>query len=435
MNFRNSYQIELLTIVYIFLLMGCQKKDTVRPQLTIYNPLGNSQYYAQQNNIYCSGKATDETALDRVEIQLQTISGNPVLPKVIRFADANSFTYNIDYSLDNIHLESGNYMIKTTAYDKAGNSFSIYREVLIYGVPRVKQGVFYVAENGGSYTLGRIDSLDEDSTAIGVYPDYGGMAINNYDQQLFYMGYESVDLLAFNSRNYSIEWILPNLANPPGTYYFHQLNFSEDYLTISLFDDQILKRYKNGTGSGNILLNYIGGQPETSLKKGNYLYVESKSLGTAIRKFQRYFFSTGTLDEDFSIPFDFKKIFSKNDDELLIFGESGGQAHVRVFFENGGNYFQPINLFAGNFVDALQIDNNRYLIVQNGGVYAYTYSTNNLIQEITESNILSADYNSVNDQIYLGFANMIKVYSSSGALIRNIPVSGNVVNLKIHFNK
>ncbi|MCB0479096.1 MAG: hypothetical protein KDC84_13085 [Crocinitomicaceae bacterium] len=435
MKLKNSFQIELLTIVYIFLLMGCQKKDLERPTLTVSNPLTNSQFYALEDSIYCSGTATDEVALDRIEIQLQSSTGSPVQSKLVRFASSNTLNYNVEYPLNDLHLESGNYLLKTTAFDKAGNSYSIYREIIIFGVPRVKQGVFYVADLGGNFTLGRIDSLDQDSTAIGVYPDFGGMEINNYDQQLFYMGYESVDLLAFNTRNYTIEWNVPNLANPPGTYYFHQLNFSSDHLTISLFNDEILKRYKNGGAYGNVVLNYNGGQPETTFKKGDYLYVESKDIGTSSRKFQRYFYSTGSFDEDFTIGFDYRKILSKSSSELVIFGESGGQSQLRIFYENGGNYFQPLNLLPGSFIDAFQVDDNNYLIVQDNGVYAYTYSNNNLITNFTENAILSAAYDDLNDRIYLGFSNLIKVYSSSGIFVRNIPVSGNVVNIKVHYNK
>lgn len=436
MNFRNSYQIKLLTIVNIFLLLACQKKDEILPQLTVSSPNTNSQYYAIEDAIVCAGQASDDVELDRVEFQLQSSTGSPVMPKMVRFADVNPFDFAVNYELDDIQLESGNYLMKITTYDKANNFKSIYREVIIFGVPRVKQGVFYVADNGSSFTLGRIDSLDQDSIAIGNFPDFGGMTINNYDQQLFYMGYESTDLLALNSRNYTIEWSLSNFANPPGTYYFHELNYSSDgYLSISLFQNEVLKRFQDGSGTGNILLNYIVGRPETTFKDGSFLYVESLNPGTGIRRFQRYFFGSGVFDEDYAIDYDFRKILAKGNDELLIFGEASGQAIMKIFYKNGGNYFQPLNMQTGSFIDAFRIDDNNYLIVQDQSVSAYTYSNNNLITTIGENGILSADYDIVNDRIYLGFANLIKVYSSSGVFIRNIPVSGDVINIKVHYNK
>ncbi len=436
MNLSNSFQIRLLTIVYIFFLFSCKKKDEILPDISVSNPSTNSQYYALQDEIPCSGTVSDDVELDRIEYQLVTTTGSPVMPKEIDIPNSNPYSFNKGYELDDIHLNSGTYMMKIEVFDKAGNSKSIFREVIIFGVPRTKQGVFYVADNSGSFTLGRIDSLDQDSIPIATFPDYGGMEINNYDQQLFYMGYESVDLIAFNTRNYTYDWTIDNLANPPGTYYFHELNYSEDqYLMVSLFDDQVLKRYKDGSGTGNVVLNYSGGQPETTFKDGNFIYVESLTLGTGIRRFQRYFFNSGVYDEDYTAPFDFKKILKKSTNELLVLGNSGGQAQLRIFYTNGGNFFQPLNLLPGEFIDAFQIDDDNYLIIQDGGIYAYTYSSNNLITVISGSGILSADYDVVNDRIYVGIANAIRIYSASGVFLQNIPVSGDVINLKVHFNK
>jgi hypothetical protein len=417
-------------------LISCKKKDEVRPELSITSPANNTQYYALEDYILCAGTVSDDVELDRIEFQLQTTSGSPVMPKKIVSPDSNPYQYSYGYFLEDIHLESGSYKMKTEVYDKAGNSMSQYKDVIVYGVPRAKEGVFYISESGGSYTLGRIDSFDVDSTAISVFNDYAGFEINNYDQEMFYMGFESENLLAINTRNYTTDWSLDNQANPPGTYYFNTLNFSSDrYLLVGIFQDEILKRFHNGSGSGNINLNYGNGQPETMYKDGNFVYVESRNIGTGQRVFQRYFFNSGIFDEQYLMDFDFRQILGKGTDELLIFGELAGQAIMKIFYKNGGNFFQPLSLLPGAFVEAFRVDDDNYLIVQDQGVYLYTYSSSNLITRISETNIISADYDELNNQMYLGFANMVKVYSTTGLFIRNIPASGNILNLKVHYNK
>lgn len=436
MNLFNSFQVRLLTIVSILILASCKKKDEVPPIMSLTSPGLNSQYYASDDFILCSGTVSDDVELDRVEFQLRTMTNSPAMGKRVVFLSQNPTTFNFGYFLDDIHLNSGSYRMKIEVFDKSGNSSSNYVEVIVFGVPRAKQGVFYVSESAGSYTLGKIDSLDLDSAAVGVFNDYAGFELNNYDQLAYFMGYESEDLIAFNSRSYSVNWSMNNLANPPGTYYFNQLNYSEDRsLIVSLYQDDALKLHYNGSGGGSIRLNYSNGQPELCYKDGNYCYVESKGIGNGVRSFQRYFYNSGTLDENYFINYDFKRILKKGADELLIFGETAGQAIMKIFYKNGGNYFQPIILNPGAFIEAFRKDDNNYLIVQSQGVYLYSYSTTNLITKINESNILSAAYDDLNDRIYLGFANMVKLYTSEGMFIKNIPISGNIINLKVHYNK
>lgn len=436
MNLSKSYQIGLLTIVYIFLFSACKKKDTVLPQISVTSPGTNTQYYVLQDYIPCIGTVSDDVELDYIEMELVDGSGIPVMGKKPIQPDSNPYDFSSSYPLDDIHIESGNYKMKITVYDKAGNYRSKFIDVIIFGVPRAKRGVFYTAETGGNYYLGKIDSLDQDSSYLYSYNDYGGMEINNYDQQLFYMGYDSEDLMAINSNSYQVDWTLNNQANPPGTYYFHQLHFTADrYLLINLYQDEILKRTYYNAGAGNVELNYTNAQAESVLKDGNYLYTESVHIGTGNRRFQRYFFNSGGFNEEYAIDYDFKKIFNKNADELLIFGESGGNGVMKIFYKNGGNYFQPVSLNAESFVDAFQIDSNNYIVVQGQSVSKYGYQTSNFYTIINEPNILSADYDDLNDQIYLGFANMVKVYTGNGQFVRNIPVSGNVINLKVHYNK
>jgi len=436
MNLSNSFQIGLLTIVSIVLLSACKKKDEVRPELSVNKPITNTQYYATVDYILCTGTASDDIELDRIEFQLRTTLGKPALGKKIVFPDSNPYNYSYGYFLDDIHLENGTYKMKIEAFDKAGNSNAIYKEVIIYGVPRGKQGVFYISESSGSFSLGRIDSLDVDSTVLAVFNDFGGFEINNYDQKMYFMGYDTEDLIAYNTRTYTESWRLDNQSNPPNTYYFNQLNFSSDrYLSISLYQDQVKNLLYNGGGAGAINLNYQNAQAELIYKDGIYAYVESRSITGGNRLFQRYFFSSGAFDEQYSIDYDFREMFSKGSDELIIFGENGGQALFKIFYKNGGGYFQPIILNSGSFVDAFKINDDNYLIVQSQGVYLYTYSNTNLITKISEANILSADYDVLNDQIYLGFANLVKVYTSGGTFLRNIPTSGNIINLKVHYNK
>src|SRR5690606_21030618 len=139
-------------------------------------------YYAPDDFILCSGTVSDDVELDRVEFQLRTMTNSPAMGKRVVYLSQNSTTFNLGYFLDDIHLNSGAYRMIIEVFDKSGNSSSNYVEVIVFGVPRAKQGVFYVSESAGSYTLGKIDSLDLDSAAVGVFNDYAGFELNNYDQ-------------------------------------------------------------------------------------------------------------------------------------------------------------------------------------------------------------------------------------------------------------
>ena len=125
MNLSKSFQIGLLTIVSMFFLLACKKKDTEAPILSVQNPGNNTQYYVLDDFIYCTGKVSDNAQLKRIEFQLQTNDGSPVMARRLIYVDSNPYDFIYGYELDDIRIESGSYKMKIEVFDSVRLSISV----------------------------------------------------------------------------------------------------------------------------------------------------------------------------------------------------------------------------------------------------------------------------------------------------------------------
>jgi hypothetical protein len=148
-----------------------------------------------------------------------------------------------------------------------------------------------------------------------------------------------------------------------------------------------------------------------------------------------YNMQSNSLLWQLEIPMDIKAICALQNHEVLLFGNSSGQARVLHYDVGGNGYWEPRQLPIGILSDAVKMEGLNFAIAHEDGLYTYTYNPNFLNQigmlsyqdicfDVDNATIVGASHNVLEE-----------IYPINGAIINSFVQGDSITSIDIHYTR
>lgn len=418
----------------IVLLLSCRKdKDAITPVIIISSPSEN-QLYNALDTIQIIATVEDEAALEQIEITVCDDNKVPVLATVTVIPQDKKVTLQVPYALNDINLASGTYYIRIKAYDGT-NTTSKYRGIQVSAVPHELKYIYIISlPNSTTVRLqrkvisGNLESLSD------INGDFSATASSSKFQLVATCGRIYGDMNVYDVSSGTLQWSIPVISDPPFPYFEGITQYN--HIFYCLFYDGFIKGFNNAGTQVFNATSSSGTYPTAVYANIDYLFADHGCYSGSDRLFSVYYLCSGTLKQNLSTDYIITNIFQKDDDNLFLFGNRNGQGIIRLFSISGNGTWEPHTLPAGMINDAVQINENNYIIAHESGLYKYQYNMNSLTSYVSSVNAGKIKYDDVNSEIYAAQDNIINIYDyTSHALMSSIIVTDSIVGFELLYNK
>ena len=429
----------LWTASFLFLVLlsgACRKEvDEYGPTITMHTPV-SEQTFNVYNNVHVTADITDETKIASVTVTLTDLSYTPVHVGIHVPVTSPSMSLSMNYTLDNIHLESGRYYLMITASDGTHDSRA-YQPVNIIGVPKALKHVFVVTASGSSAT--NLSETDSAFTTLMPYHafsgDYLGSSASSYDQQVFvcgsYTGAFTSYELQTNTQKFSVPPAIS--GNPYFTAYY-----GEDKRTYIGRYDGTIKGYNNH-GDVTYTANATPGYYATAAVMNDNHLVAAEQSKTSPGKILVSYFTTGSAEQQASLSQDVVAMCNQDENNIFLFGNVAGQGVIQLYDRIHNNIWNPYNysLNPGAILSAVQLDADTYLIGHSDGtIYKYQFMTSSVTAYLVGYTALQLQYDALNNRIYIAEQNRVTAVDVPSASVTGMVTSTeNIKNISLLYNR
>ena len=194
-------------------LYSCKKDSNPGyPTVLISSPY-NQEYFNVPATIQVTGTASDSKNLTAVSVYLANAQNVPIEHTIIIPVTSNSMNISCTYSLDDIHLPSGQYYMTITA-SNGTNRVSAFQEINVDAIPTKRTAVYAITRSSAGINAYKINSSFQDSISFTVSGDYSSSDVNSYYQQLYITAHDSGNLNAYAEPYASPYWNLVGGVSP-----------------------------------------------------------------------------------------------------------------------------------------------------------------------------------------------------------------------------
>lgn len=373
------YQHCLLVVACSALFFGSCKKDKESdpPVVTIITP-GNGLSISVPDTFLISASATDD-GTDHLELALVVVDANglPIGPTIIRSGNNGSVSANELYPVVGDRILSGPHTLRVSANDGEHTTLA-FRSLNIIGAPLRFRALLAPMPDG---TVHKLDSVFTAST-LGTYAqEVNGAAVSSWQQMIYLSGGNTGPCTAVDVNTGIVRWSLPN-NNTQGSPYF-------TYCTTTNSDTRLLVGRNNGSfatvssahgGGLTTFQTQSGYRPTVGLMTDQYTISAQRHevLGTSVVSVHTLWSSD--LQAVDPIDQEVVALFDRSSSHMLVFGNRNGQGVVedRNILLGGG--FEPHVFTQGELRDAVQLNNNTYVIALPNSIVRYTYNPDQLSQ-------------------------------------------------------
>lgn len=360
------------------LLSSCKKdKESDPPVVSITMPSGTITV-SVPDTFLISASATDDGG-GRLELAMVVVDANgiPIGPTIIRSSTGGAVSASELYPVAGDRILSGPHTIRVYATD-GEHTTNEFRSINVIGAPLRFRALLAPMADG---TVHKLDSLFTASTFGAFVQEVNDAAISSWQQMVYLGGGHTGPCTAVDVNTGLVKWSLPN-NNTQGSPFF-------TYCTTTNSDTRLLVGRNNGSFTS--VSSAHGGGLATYQTQGSHLPYAGLMTGQYAICAQRHevlgnnVISVHTLwssDLQAIDPIDQEVLamFDRSSSHMLVFGNRNGQGVVedRNILQGGG--FEPHLFTQGELRDAVQLDNNTYIIALQTGIVRYTYNPDQLSQ-------------------------------------------------------
>ncbi len=429
-----SSQIAILLTFALVVLAGCRKaKDETPPTVTITAPSNLSNH-----NVFdvftVVANVADDSNLEQVTVEIQNDQFITVLSRLNVPVSSNNTTITRAISLHDIHMESGRYYVKVTAFDGV-NEGSDYVEINVTGVPLSIEDMFIVS----TPNPGTQEWYSTDGSSVTLHhtfdSEYGGAAVNSYYQNLVTMGTFNDGLVAYHTDIIDTIWFRENPGNPPQAYYHKLFTGPTGQLIVSTTTGRTYTYGQSGTVGGSVI-SPLDHQPDDVYFWSDKIIVEQVHEVTDTRQMGIYYANSGAFDQSIGHANDLVSWEVRTDNELFVLSNSpSGQGKMEIYNYSGNSFWEPHAIPAGSIYDSYGISGDKLILAHDLGLYTYTYSTNSLIQVESGHTFTQLEYDKVNNVLWCVEGNELYAYDLLGNQLGYLSTSSNIERVLILYNK
>lgn len=436
MFFVKKYLLVLYAILCVIVFSCKKEKDDTGPRIVFNSPVEN-QSYNVFDYVIVNATVTDDKTIASVNINLLDYQHNAVHSTMaVNVSSSPSFTFNVAYYLDNIHLETGAYFLQITASDGKNDSRKV-QPIFITEAPKVLKSTFVVTKpNSTTTVINKLDTVANNLIPYRTFSgDYLSSAANSYYQYYYNCGsvngaFAGVDL-TYDLVKFTINPVVTGQPYFTGFYPVQKTNY------VALKTGYIRGYDYNGNivyGANAVSGNYA----KQMISNTNYLISEQNDLTTGAGILVTYY-PTGAIQQQVALNQNVIAMYEKDYANVFVFGNSVGQGLFQLF-DRENNYLwnpYPSPLATGTILSVAQISSTVYLIAHsNGTIYKYQYQTTSVTPYLAGYTALQLKYDDVNNHVYIVEDTKITVVNySSLSVVKTILSSDSIKSVDLLFNR
>lgn len=374
----------------------------------------------------------DESRLEWVRFSIINENNSTVLPTVTHsLGGVQNELVAKGIPIDDIHLESGSYFVRVTAFD-GSNESSAFRELTIFEAPLEIMKVFTISP--GSSVI--IDSLQTDVfvNATSVTSDYGEAIANPYDRQLLIMGSENsgITFLEGESLNpMSTQGLPPSDGDP----FYLDLHWDPiDHRSYVARRDGQIDVYKAPGILAQSLTIASNLRPHLLETSEEYVFVLQKNFAETQFSLAVYFKSSGQFYQSLELDFD-AVAMTQHDGGLLLFHRDSDEFS---YYEPSGNfvdYTLDLNL-GSDLLKTIRIEQtNGFVFLTEDGVQFNFDLFNGAPQSLGFPDAKDIDYDKIDGALFVLGQGEVSRSDLQGNVTDNFDADGDAQQVILMYNK
>ena len=436
-----------IIILFFCLLSGiysCTKDSPPDyPTVQITSPYSLA-YFNVPCSIQVTGHISDSKTLTSVTVYIANSQNTPVEPTVSLPITSNSMNISLTYTLNDIHLASGQYYMTITA-SNGTNISSAFQQIYIDALPTKRIAVYAITRDATGVHAWGIDSVFKVSSAFSytVSGDYSASDVNSYYQQLYIAAHDSGNVNVYSVPTIASDWSINGAVSPAP--YFTNVYCNNDAEFISYYNvaNGYVKCYNHEGAIQSVYNSDAGYYPVKTYLWDGLFFVEEKSISLSGGENLVAFYAATTAGRQQStITGPIVQMYGYDNNDIFIFGNnSSGGGYIKLYNIPSSTFYSPSFSLSsyGQLLSAAQINANTYLIsFSNGTIYQYSYSPVSIAPYINGITASIVRYDSINNQVIAAAGNIVNEYNYGagvGTFVTSAALSDSVRDLRILYNK
>lgn len=420
----------VLLVLCLQMIFSCKKKDEHPPSVVFISP-NVGTIYNVFDTVHTRFSATDETGLAHVFAQILDENFIPIGSSEAVNINSSNSEGSADLVIDNKLLATGNYYVLVSASD-GNNETREFREIRIIALPKKRRAI-YASTHGQSDKVWKIDSLFQSGNQwLQPSQDILKLCVNSQQDRLTVVGNLSTGISSFDIPTTGLVWS-DDAVNVNQIQRYTDV-FCYNSITYAGLYDRELRSYSL---NGSLTLNKETGdfRPTSFYADDTYLAVGMKLIGGNSNHIFVYNRQSNSLLWQQEIPMNIRSICALQSDEVLLFGNNGGQARVLHYDIGSNGYWEPRQLPAGMLSDAVKMDGLSFAIAHESGLYTYTYNPNflNMIRTVNYQDICF----DVDNATVIGASQSFieEIHSVNGSVINSFSQGDSITSIDIHYTR
>jgi len=427
------YSILIFSLLIILLLQACKDKDEeeTRPKVQILSPPAFSIYNVGET-IRVKASIYHDKPVKSVEVSLVNDNNIPMSTPVGLVPNQPTFEFEVNLVIDNLGLASGSYFVMVKASDEI-NSTRSFQPVAVTGIETELRRILVITRlNALKSNISLIDSVYNVTQILGISKEYVGSAVNSKNQQLYYITPDPSLLMTFDLKDTILDWEYSAQSPYP---IFEDVYFEDDMVYLA-------------SQNGNIMgLNHLGENkfgtvvhndrvPQKIYKHNNLVICDQRTRSNFYRYFTLFFSATGAFANQHRTDLEVVEFFSRNDQEIIAFGNEAEQARVLIYTIDENNSSEPAIMPTGKVINAVQINENEVLLAMDYGILLYNIINFQHFLAFDLAHVSAMDYDPLNQFLCISVGNEVMIYNYPGSgLLHTVTMDYPVLNLHLLYNK
>ena len=368
---KNIFHILLLLI--ILCCWSCRKEaDDRTPVVEIWQPADNA-IFTVGDSILVAGMASDETALQSLQI---TLTDDRFIVKDYFLsiqAGSNPLYFSEWYVPTNMQLPDGDYYIQVRATDGVNTKYKYKPIRLTRGSADLKNLLVIISEAPGSFSLNTLDATGQDWQHLETWQHlYAGSGVSEVSEQIYLIGRGFGECYALDMEDYTLDFKLQQ-AGTPSLFYHENLIAGGHRFYIGLTDGYIHGFNKLGVQQFSASLTEHRKPGLMALHKQEYLIVAERQTAGPGSWIASYFLNTGAKWAEYKLPdgSDVTAITSPDNDRILISLNINDTGRLTEWNIAASSISTPLQLQDGRINDMLPISSTNILLAHDDEILIY----------------------------------------------------------------
>lgn len=421
----------LWLLLPLLVLQACKEEDRDTPAVALSSPSEGFVIMADSEFVI-AGVASDDRALGSVTAVLYESFTEAVVQSKTEPLGGLRDEFSFRMPAGDRYTPSGEYTLRVSAADAAGNIGSAFAQITIQALPLRYRGLVWACDVGaGQYTLHMEDSLQVVRQGPQQLTELAGLLCDNRNGQAVTAEAMPGVLIGWDIEGLDKVFQV-DLSQGTGTRTFSGLTMNASRYYCALSVPSYLRSYRFDGAPVDEFEDAL--HPGTAIcAAGDRVFMALKGLVGTPLKVDAYDAATGALEGTYGLDWEAQHLLPVGDDALLVAGNENGLGRVLVLDRTSLALRQAVPM-TESLVDVATA-NGRVWVIGGAGLYELYPATGTLSGLLAAGDYAAIATDAEHNHVFLGGDGSLEQRSGAGALLRTIPVSGRVAFIDTHYNK